>query len=78
MGMREAVPSLRGYCMLSGLAGVVFAFRVALLGAGIFVVIVALISAGFRLAFVYFGFALAKLLIDSASRIGTLLYASAG
>jgi Flp pilus assembly protein TadB len=61
MGMRETLRSLRAYFMLSGLAGVVFAFRVALLGAGIFVVIVALISVGFSLAFVYVGFTLPRL-----------------
>ncbi len=48
--MRETVRSLRAYFIFSGLAGVVIAFRVALLGAGIFVVIVALISVGFSLA----------------------------
>ena len=78
MGMRETVRSRRAHFMLSGLAGVVFAFRVALLGASIFGVIVTLISVGFSLAFVYVGFTLPKLLIDSASRIGTLRYASAG
>lgn len=78
MGMRETVRSLRAYFIFSGLAGVVFAFRVALLGAGIFVAIVALISVGFSLAFVYFGFTLPKPLRDSAGRVGTLLYASAG
>lgn len=56
----------------------VFAFRVALLGAGIFLAVVALISVGFSLAFVYFGFTLPRLLRGSAGRSGTLLYASAG
>jgi len=78
MGMRETVRSLRAYFLFSGLAGVVFAVRVARLGAGIFVVIVALISVGFSLAFVNFGFTLPKLLRNSVGRIGTLLYTSAG
>lgn len=52
-------------------------FRVALLGAGIFVVIVALISVGLSLARVHFRFARPKLLRDCAGRIGTLRYASA-
>jgi hypothetical protein len=78
MGMRETVGSLRAYFILSGLAGAFIAFRVALLGAGIFGVIVALVSVGFSLAFMYVGFTLPKLLRDSASRIVTLLYASAG
>jgi hypothetical protein len=75
MGMRETVRSLRAYFIFSGLAGVVIAFRVALLGAGIFVVIVALIS--FSLAGVHFRFTPPKLLRDCAGRIGTLRYASA-
>lgn len=78
MGVRETVRSLRAYFMFSGPAGVVFAFRVVLLGAGIFLAVVALISVGFSLAFAYFGFTLPKLLRGSAGRIGTLLYASAG
>lgn len=78
MGVRETVRSLRAYFMFSGPAGVVFAFRVALLGAGILLAVVALISVGFSLAFVYLGFTLPKLLRGSAGRIGTLLYASAG
>lgn len=78
MGVRETVRSLRAYFMFSGPAGVVFAFRVVLLGAGIFLAVVALISVGFSLAFVSFGFTLPKLLRGSAGRIGTLLYASAG
>lgn len=72
MGVRETVRSLRAYLMFSGLAGVVFAFRVALLRAGVFLAVVALISVGFSLAFVYFGFTLPKLLRGSAGRIGTL------
>lgn len=81
MGMRETVRSLRAYFILSGLAGAfsaVSALRVSLLGAGIIGVIVGLISLGFSLAFVYVGFTLQKLLSASASRIVTLLYASAG
>lgn len=78
MGMRETVRSLPAYFIFSGLAGVVIAFRVALLGAGIFVVIVALIGVGFSLASVHFRCTPPKLLRDYAGRIGTLLYASAG
>src|SRR5437870_2525402 len=48
------------------------------LDAGVIGVILGLISIGFSLAFVYVGFTLPKLLRGSASRIVTLLYASAG
>ncbi len=81
MGMRETVRSLRAYFIFSGLAGVFFAasaLRVSLLDAGVIGVILGLISIGFSLAFVYVGFTLPKLLRGSASRIVTLLYASAG
>jgi hypothetical protein len=77
MGMRETAGSLRTYFILSGLAGVFFALRVSLLGAGIIGVILELISIGFSLAFVYVGFTLPKLLRESASRVVILLYASA-
>ena len=78
MGMRETVGSLRAYFILSGLAGAFFALRVSLLGAGIFGLIVEILSIGFSLAFVYVGFTLPKMLRESASRIVTLLYVSAG
>jgi hypothetical protein len=78
MGMRETVGSLRAYFILSGLAGAFFALRIGLLGAGIFGLIMEIISIGFSLVFVYVGFSLAKMLRDSASRIVTLLYVSAG
>src|SRR5947199_3950068 len=67
--------------MRTYIAGVFFAasaLRVSLLDAGVIGVILGLISIGFSLAFVYVGFTLPKLLRGSASRIVTLLYASAG
>ena len=78
MGMRETVGSLRAYFILSGLAGVFPALRINLLNAGIIGAVVEVITIAFSLAFVYVGFTLSKLLRSSASRLATLLYASAG
>jgi hypothetical protein len=78
VGMRETVGSLRAYFILSGLAGVFSALRINLLNAGIIGAVVEVITIAFSLAFVYVGFTLSKLLRSSASRLATLLYASAG
>jgi hypothetical protein len=77
-GMRETVGSLRAYFILSGVAGVFSALRINLLNAGIIGAVVEVITIAFSLAFVYVGFTLSNLLRSSASRIATLLYASAG
>ena len=78
MGMRETVGSLRAYFILSGVAGIFSGLRINLLNAGMIGAIVELITIALSLAFVYVGFALAKLLRSSASHIVTLLYVSAG
>lgn len=78
MGMRETVGSLRAYFILTGLAGAFAALRMNLLNAGILGAVVEVITIAFSLAFVYVGFTLSKLLRSSASRVATLLYASAG
>jgi hypothetical protein len=78
VGMRETVGSLRAYFILSGLAGVFSALRINLLNAGIIGAVVEVITIAFSVAFVYVGFTLSKLLRSSASRVATLLYASAG
>jgi len=76
--MRETVGSLCAYFILGGLVGVFSALRINLLNAGIIGEVVGVITIAFSVAFVYVGFTLSKLLRSSASRVATLLYASAG
>jgi hypothetical protein len=78
VGMRETVGTLRAYFILSGLAGVFSALRINLLNASMIGAAVEVITITFSLAFVYVGFTLSTLLRSSASRVATLLYASAG
>ena len=81
MKMRETIPTLRAYFILSGLASLFYSastLHASMLRPSILGIVVEVINTGFSLAFLYVGFFLAGLLASPTGRIVRLLYASAG
>src|SRR5713226_4299444 len=83
--MKETVRSLRAYFILCGLAefyweavALVSTLRSTISVATVLTVLVAIVSIGFSIAFLYVGALLPALLRRQVDRIVTLLYVSAG